>query len=49
MRRPDGSVVVVELKTGARQNEHEQQLAAYVAAARLLFPVSQVDGVLVYP
>ncbi len=49
VQRPDGSVLVVELKTGARRPEHEGQLAAYVAAARALFPASPVEGILVYP
>jgi RecB family exonuclease len=48
VRRPDGSVVVLELKTGTRQPDHEQQLATYVSAARALFPGSPVDGLLLY-
>jgi ATP-dependent exoDNAse (exonuclease V) beta subunit len=49
VHQPDGRVVVVEFKTGARQLEHEKQLATYVTAAGALFPDSTVDGVLVYP
>jgi ATP-dependent helicase/nuclease subunit A len=48
VQRADGSIAVVEFKTGARRPEHEQQVAAYVAAARALFPASAVDGILVY-
>jgi ATP-dependent helicase/nuclease subunit A len=47
--RPDGSVLVVELKTGGRQPEHDRQLAAYVAAAGALFPGARVEGILLYP
>ncbi len=49
IERPDGSVLVVELKTGTRRPEHEQQLASYVSAARALFPASPVEGILLYP
>ena len=48
VRRRDGGVTVLELKTGARAPEHEQQLAAYLTAARALFPGATVDGKLVY-
>ena len=50
VRRRDGGVTVLELKTGARapEPEHEQQLAAYLTAARALFPGKAVDGKLVY-
>jgi ATP-dependent exoDNAse (exonuclease V) beta subunit len=48
VQRADGSVAVVEFKTGARRPEHEQQLAIYLTAARALFPASAVDGVLIY-
>jgi ATP-dependent exoDNAse (exonuclease V) beta subunit len=47
VRRPDGSVVVVEFKTGERRPEHERQLADYVSATRALFPGSAVDGILI--
>jgi len=48
VRRRDGGVTVLELKTGARAPEHEAQLAAYLTAARALFPGTSVDGKLVY-
>jgi len=47
--RPDGSVAVVEFKTGRRRAEHQAQLDAYVEAARGLFPGADVRGVLIYP
>jgi ATP-dependent exoDNAse (exonuclease V) beta subunit len=48
VRRPDGSVVVVELKTGRPQPSHEQQLDLYVRAARACFPEAAVERLLVY-
>ncbi len=48
VRRRDGGVTVLELKTGKRAPEHEQQLAAYLTAARALFPGTSVEGRLVY-
>ncbi len=47
--RPDGSVTVLELKIGKAEPAHERQLAAYVSAARVLFPESRIAGVLLYP
>ena len=47
-RRPDGRVMVVELKTGAVRSEHETQLALYLEAARALFPGRPVDGRVLY-
>ena len=46
--RPDGSVAVVEFKTGRRRPVHEAQLDLYVEAARALFPGAPVEGVLCY-
>jgi ATP-dependent exoDNAse (exonuclease V) beta subunit len=48
VRRPDGGLTVLELKTGKRAPEHELQLATYVAAARALHPGTVVEGRLVY-
>jgi RecB family exonuclease len=48
VRRRDGGVTVLELKTGNPSPEHELQLAAYLAAARALFPATSVEGKLVY-
>ncbi|HKY21674.1 MAG TPA: UvrD-helicase domain-containing protein [Vicinamibacterales bacterium] len=49
VKRHDGGVTVLELKTGKRAPEHEQQLSAYLTAARALFPGRPVEGRLVYP
>jgi ATP-dependent exoDNAse (exonuclease V) beta subunit len=46
--RPDGTVVVVEFKTGRPRVSHQQQLDIYVEAARLLFPGAAVSGQLIY-
>ena len=43
-----GTVRVLEFKTGRPVAEHEQQLAQYVNAVRLLFPDKSVEGKLVY-
>lgn len=48
VRRPDGSLLVLELKTGGRRRDHDRQLETYVRAARALFPDSRVDGLLLY-
>lgn len=48
VRRRDGGVTVLELKTGKPAPEHEQQLSIYLAAARALFPAVPVDGTLIY-
>jgi ATP-dependent exoDNAse (exonuclease V) beta subunit len=48
VRRADGSVLVLELKTGAPRASHQAQLQVYVAAVRQLFPLHHVDGILLY-
>ena len=48
VRRPDGSLVVVEIKTGSPSPSHEQQLELYVRAVSACHPTSRVDGLLVY-
>jgi ATP-dependent helicase/nuclease subunit A len=48
VRRADGGVTVVELKTGKPIPEHEQQLETYLTAARALFPGAAVEGKLIY-
>jgi ATP-dependent helicase/nuclease subunit A len=45
--RPEG-VTVVEFKTGRRRASHQRQLEVYLAAARLAFPRSPVEGRLIY-
>jgi ATP-dependent helicase/nuclease subunit A len=47
--RPDGRVVVVEFKTGARRAGHRRQLQAYVDAVRAMHPGVPVEGRLIYP
>ncbi len=49
IRREDGSVVVVEFKSGTPRAFHQRQLDLYVEAARGLFPGTSVDGRLIYP
>ena len=48
LRRPDGGLTVIELKTGGKRPHHERQLSFYVDAARALFPEAVVDGKVVY-
>jgi ATP-dependent helicase/nuclease subunit A len=48
VKKDDGRITIVELKTGERRPEHAAQLAVYVDAARALFPGGTVDGLLVY-
>jgi ATP-dependent exoDNAse (exonuclease V) beta subunit len=48
VRRPDGSIVVLEFKTGLPSPVHERQLDLYVRAASDLFPRVAVTGRLVY-
>ena len=45
---PDGSLTVVEFKTGRRRDEHDRQLRIYVDAARSLFPGRLVTGLLIH-
>jgi ATP-dependent exoDNAse (exonuclease V) beta subunit len=46
--RPDGSVVVVDFKTGRERPGHREQLDVYVRAAATMFPDRRVDGILLY-
>jgi ATP-dependent exoDNAse (exonuclease V) beta subunit len=48
VRRNDGGVTILELKTGKPMPEHQHQLDAYLMAARALFPGAPVEGTLVY-
>lgn len=48
VQKDDGSIVVVEFKTGKRRFSHQQQLDLYLDAARALFPDVPVEGRLVY-
>jgi ATP-dependent helicase/nuclease subunit A len=49
VRRTDGSVLILEFKTGRRQPEHQRQLELYLTAARALFPGAVVSGLVAYP
>jgi ATP-dependent exoDNAse (exonuclease V) beta subunit len=49
VHRDDGSVAVVEFKTGRKSAQHQRQLDLYVQAAQALFPAAQVSGTLIYP
>jgi ATP-dependent exoDNAse (exonuclease V) beta subunit len=46
--RPDGSMVVIEVKTGRSRPQDRAQLEAYVAFARALRPGADATGLLVY-
>ncbi|HEV3214374.1 MAG TPA: UvrD-helicase domain-containing protein [Vicinamibacterales bacterium] len=48
VRRRDGGVTILELKTGKPLPEHQEQLDIYLTAARALFPGTAVEGKLIY-
>jgi ATP-dependent helicase/nuclease subunit A len=48
-RLPDGSVRVIDFKTGPSRPADRVQLAIYLRAAVVLFPGQSVKGLLVYP
>jgi hypothetical protein len=48
VRREDGQLSVVELKTGRPHSAHQRQLDLYVRAMQALHPGVQVAGVLLY-
>jgi ATP-dependent helicase/nuclease subunit A len=49
VRRPDGSLTVLEFKTGKPRPEHRVQLEVYKRAAERAFRAARVDAWLVYP
>jgi ATP-dependent helicase/nuclease subunit A len=49
VERSDGSLTVLEFKTGVRRPEHDEQVALYVAALRVLAPDREVTSQVVYP
>ena len=49
IRRPDGALVVVEVKTGPPRPEHHRQLDAYLGAIQALGPSIRATGFLVHP
>jgi ATP-dependent helicase/nuclease subunit A len=48
VRRGDGGITILELKTGRPAPEHDLQLSMYLTAALALFPGTTVEGKLVY-
>jgi ATP-dependent exoDNAse (exonuclease V) beta subunit len=49
VEKPDGSILVVEFKTGRVRPIHQRQLDLYLAAARQLHPEAPaVHGALLY-
>jgi ATP-dependent helicase/nuclease subunit A len=48
IRKPDGSVLVIEFKSGQPRPAHQAQLDSYIEAAQLMFPGSRVEGRLIY-
>jgi ATP-dependent helicase/nuclease subunit A len=49
VRRRDGSLTVLEFKTGRPREEHQRQLDLYCRAVEQMFPGARVDARLVYP
>jgi len=49
VRRPDGSIVVIQFDTGAPSSADAARLDLCVRAARALFPGSPVSGGVVHP
>ena len=49
IRHADGSLTVLEFKTGRPRPSHQAQLNVYVRAAQGLFPEASVNGRLIYP
>jgi ATP-dependent helicase/nuclease subunit A len=48
IRTPEGTVVVLEFKTGQPRPEHRKQLELYRHAAALMFPDTAIESLLVY-
>ena len=48
IRRRDGGITILELKTGKAAPEHDDQLEMYVKAASAMYPGTPVEGKLVY-
>jgi ATP-dependent exoDNAse (exonuclease V) beta subunit len=44
----DGTLTVVEVKTGSPRAEHQRQLDLYVRAVRSMFRQRQVEGLLIH-
>lgn len=48
VQKNDGSILVLEFKTGRPHPSHQRQLDLYVEAAALLYPGARIEGRLVY-
>jgi len=48
IRRTDGGVTVLGLKSGKPAPEHQRELVLLLAAARALFPIAAIEGKLIY-
>ena len=48
VQKNDGSILVVEFKTGRPRPSHQRQLDLYVDAAASLYPGARIEGRLVY-
>jgi ATP-dependent helicase/nuclease subunit A len=48
VRSPDGSLTVIEFKTGVPRSEHETQVALYVAALREIWPDRAINVRILY-
>lgn len=48
VQKDDGSIVIVEFKTGRPDPRHQRQLAAYVEAAKAIYPEASITGRLLY-
>jgi len=49
IRRPDGALMVIEIKTGPPRPEHQRQLDAYLGAIQALGPAIRATGCLLHP
>ena len=49
VRCRDGTIFILEFKTGRRKADHERQLEIYQDAARAMFPGTPVSGAVIYP
>jgi ATP-dependent exoDNAse (exonuclease V) beta subunit len=48
VQKNDGSILVVEFKTGRPRPSHQRQLDLYVDAAMAIYPGARIEGRLVY-
>jgi ATP-dependent helicase/nuclease subunit A len=48
VQKSDGSILVIEFKTGRPRHSHQRQLDVYVEAAMAIYPGARIEGRLVY-